>query len=284
MSSGWVKIHRKLWANPIVTRDAEFMSIWVYLLTHATHKEMPAWFSGGRIILRPGQLITGRDAIASVTHIHPSKVHRVLECFKIEQQIEQQKTSHGRLITVIKWKEYQEFEQPAEQPVNNHRTTTEQPVNTNKKVEEVENEKNEKKTTIGAAKPRGKVSNKTTVSRDSLLHVVHYFFTLKGWKQPTKPKEAIQYGRHLKDAKDLLTLCDGRTDVALRVLLKVHEMKWPSWLISTAVKHWAEIPSLKPSLKPYTPNGDPLREKDGKVYAIINGEWKHYVGSEVIWK
>ena len=64
---------------------------------------------------------------------------------KTEQQIEQQKTNKNRLITILRWKEYQGSEQQNEQQVNNKRTTSEQPVNTNKNVKKIENDKNVKK-------------------------------------------------------------------------------------------------------------------------------------------
>jgi len=38
---------------------------------------------------------------------------------KTEQQIEQQKTTKNRLITILKWDTYQQTEQPGEQQANN---------------------------------------------------------------------------------------------------------------------------------------------------------------------
>ena len=136
MNQGYVKIYRKMLENPICTKDADHMAIWMYLLLNATHQEVDVIFSGKRITLKPGQLITGRDKIAKVFHITSSKTERVLKAFssKIEQQIEQQTTPHGRLITILNWEAYQNSEQQSEQQVNNKWTTSEQQVNTNKNV------------------------------------------------------------------------------------------------------------------------------------------------------
>ena len=108
---GWISTYRKILENPIVCKDSDYFAVWMYLLLNATHKESPAIFNKKKIILKKGQLITGRKAIAEKFDISESKVQRILKTFEIEQQIEQQ--------------------------VNNKRTTTEQQVNTNKNVKNI---------------------------------------------------------------------------------------------------------------------------------------------------
>lgn len=138
MSEGFIKLHRKILDNPIICKDSDYFSIWSYLLLNATHKEYQSLFKGEKIILKPGQLITGRKVISTKFNINESKVQRVLKKLEIEQQIEQQTSNENRLITIVQWHKYQTSEQPIEQQVNNERTTDEQRVNTNK------NDKNEK--------------------------------------------------------------------------------------------------------------------------------------------
>jgi len=140
--NGWVKLHRKMLDNPIIMKDAEHLAVWMYLLLNATHAEYPALFKGKKIMLQPGQLITGRKSIASTLDVNESKVTRILNAFEIEQQIEQQTSNKNRLITVVNWDKYQLCDQLTEQQLNNNRTTTEQQVNTNKKNKNVKNEKN----------------------------------------------------------------------------------------------------------------------------------------------
>jgi len=113
--------------------------VWCYLLLNATHKERQCLFGGKNIILKPGELITGRKKIAVNNRIDKSKVERILKLFKGAQQIEQQTSNANRLISIVNWDSYQSSEQQSEQPLNNQRTTSEQPVNTNK------NDKNDKK-------------------------------------------------------------------------------------------------------------------------------------------
>lgn len=140
--NGWVKLHRKMLDNPIIMKDAEHLAVWMYLLLNATHAEYPALFKGQKIMLQPGQLITGRKSIANTLDVSESKVTRILNMFEIEQQIEQQTSNKNRIITVVNWDKYQFCDQLPEQQLNNNRTTTEQQLNTNKKVKNVKNEKN----------------------------------------------------------------------------------------------------------------------------------------------
>lgn len=133
MNEGWVKLHRSTLENPVVCKDAEHIAVWVYLLLKATHKEKEMIFSGEKITLKPGQLITGRKKISEWSKVNESKVQRILKSFENEHQIEQQTANKNRLITVVNWDKYQSTEQQFEQQVNNNRTTTEQQLNTNKK-------------------------------------------------------------------------------------------------------------------------------------------------------
>ena len=128
--AGYIKLYRSMWDNPVITKDADHIAIWVYLLTHATHKRTAVMFGGKRIFLKPGELTTGRRVLSREMQISESKVQRVLKSFEIEQQIEQRTDRQCRLISIVNWNEYQSSEQRNEQRVNNDRTTSEQRVNT----------------------------------------------------------------------------------------------------------------------------------------------------------
>ena len=139
---GYIKIYRKMLENPIVCKDADHIAIWVWLLMHAVWAPTQVMFHGEKITLHPGQLTTGRKKIASDLRVSESKVQRVLSCFESEQQIEQRTDRQCRLITIIRWDEYQQSEQPNEQQMNNDRTTSEQRVNTKKEIKNIRNNTN----------------------------------------------------------------------------------------------------------------------------------------------
>lgn len=129
MRDNWIKLHRKILDNPVVTKDADHLAIWIWLLCEASYTEHERMFGGKKITMKPGQLITGREQIAKELKVNQNKVQRVLKRFETEQQIEQQTTRYGRLISILNWSEYQSSEQQTEQQVNNKRTTSEQQVN-----------------------------------------------------------------------------------------------------------------------------------------------------------
>ena len=83
-----------------------------------------------------------RKSMASQLKISESKIYRIINDFKSEQQIEQQTSNQNSLISILNWDKYQQSEQQNEQQMNNERTTDEQPVNTNKNVKNVKNERN----------------------------------------------------------------------------------------------------------------------------------------------
>lgn len=134
---GWISLHRKLLDNPIICKDSDYLSVWIFLLLSATHKEYDSILEGKRITLKKGQLITGRKSIADKLKISESKVQRILKCFENEQQIKQQTNPRNRLVTILNWDKYQQLEQQTEQQLNNKRTTSEQQVNTNNNINNV---------------------------------------------------------------------------------------------------------------------------------------------------
>ena len=47
---GWICLYRKILENPIICKDSDYLSVWIYLLLNATHKEIPALFKGEKIM------------------------------------------------------------------------------------------------------------------------------------------------------------------------------------------------------------------------------------------
>lgn len=121
---GWIKLHRKLLDNPIVCKDSDHIAIWIYLLLNATHVNYDVLFNGERKTLLPGQLITGRKSIAEKLNISEHKVQRILKTFENAHQIAQQTTSRNRLITIVRWNDYQQVAQQNAQRMHNNCTTS----------------------------------------------------------------------------------------------------------------------------------------------------------------
>lgn len=136
MKKGWIKLHRSVFDNPIVSQSPDHLTVWIYLLTHATPHPYKALFNGKEITVKRGQLITSRKTIAECVNrgVDGSKVHRILKSFENAHQIEQQTTNKNRLITLKNWNKYQLSEQQNEHQVNIKRTSNEQQANTNREL------------------------------------------------------------------------------------------------------------------------------------------------------
>lgn len=139
---GWIKLYRST-QNKGWYKKSEYVHLWIHILMKASHKGKEFWFDGDNIKLGAGQFVTGRKILSIETGINESKVQRILKFFESEQQIEQQTSNTNRLISVLKYEQYQNSEQQIEQRVNNQRTTSEQRVNTINNDNNIKNYKND---------------------------------------------------------------------------------------------------------------------------------------------
>ena len=117
-NNGWIKLHRKLLDNPICKKP-EWAWTWIVLLLLANHEDNSFIFNGTKITVSRGQFITGRLELSKITRVKPTTLERILNYLESEHQIGQQKTNKYRLITVLKYNDYQEIGQQTD----NKRTT-----------------------------------------------------------------------------------------------------------------------------------------------------------------
>lgn len=141
-NSGWIKLHRVILDNPVVTKDSDHFFVWCYLLLNATHKPHDTMFGKERITLLPGQLVTGRKRIAKNLGVNEYKVMRILKRLENAQQITQQSKPFGTLITILNWQRYQQIAQPDAQQLHTPCTSTAQPVHTIQECKNGENGEN----------------------------------------------------------------------------------------------------------------------------------------------
>ena len=139
---GWIKVHRKLLDNPIIIKDSDYLSVWIYILLNATHKEYDTLFKGERITLQKGQLLTGILSISQKLKINKDKVQRILKSFENDKQITQQTSNRNRLISIVRWNEYQDFDKQDDKQMINKCETDDKQVITNKNVKNIKNGKN----------------------------------------------------------------------------------------------------------------------------------------------
>lgn len=111
--------------------------LWVVLLLKANHKEEKMIWNNNIIIIKEGQFITGRKELSKASGIPESTLEDILKYLENQHQIEQQKTTKYRLITIVNWKDYQKPDIKSD----NKATTKQQQADTNKNDNNVKNEK-----------------------------------------------------------------------------------------------------------------------------------------------
>ena len=138
---GFIKFHRSYLENPIITKDAEHLAVWTYILCSACFEKTEALF-GSKITLMPGQTLIKCKEIEQTLKIERHKLWRILKLFKSEQLIEQQTNNHKTLITLLIPSDCQgKNEQPSEHQVSNKRATEQEGENEKEKRSKREKEK-----------------------------------------------------------------------------------------------------------------------------------------------
>ena len=190
MTQGWIKFHREYLDNPTITKDAEHLAVWVYLLTKARFNKKEVYFSGEKIEISAGQLHITCKEIYEYLKIDRNKLTRILKSFKNEHLIEQQTNNHKTLITLARWAFYQGInEQPSEQQMSNQRATEQETEKEKEKRSKREKEK-EKELYKELKNSRSVCIGENTHERTSFLPLGKYenVFADKEWLEDFKSK------------------------------------------------------------------------------------------------
>lgn len=108
MSSGWLKLHRKIKENPIF-RDSTKLHLWVYCLVNASHTGHKTILGRREVFLQPGQFVTGRHRAATETGLTEKQVRAGLKALERLEMVKLQ-TSQGQagtIVTICNWQFYQ---------------------------------------------------------------------------------------------------------------------------------------------------------------------------------
>lgn len=148
-NKGWIKLHRKI-IDKGYYKKSQYVHLWLHLLLKANHKNEEFMWNSEIIIIKDGQFLTGRKELSQETGIPESSIEDILKIFERQHQIQQQKTTKYRIITILNWKEHQQSDIKS----NNRATTEQQQADTNKNDNNDKNEKN----IIQAAKPQADIN------------------------------------------------------------------------------------------------------------------------------
>ena len=146
---GWIKLHRKIQEKAIwQCTTPEQKVILITILLNVNH-EVNEWeWQGKQFICGPGQMVT---SLASLTEkcgkgVTIQNVRTALDKFEKYGFLTNQSTKTGRLITIVNWAFYQEFDSVSNKGSNieltKHQQTGNKEVTTNKNDKNDKNDKN----------------------------------------------------------------------------------------------------------------------------------------------
>ena len=172
--NGFIKLHRSMleweWYTDPIT-----MRVFIHLLLNASFKE--SRFMGMEV--HPGQVITGRKALAEQLEISERQVRTALKRLKSTNEVTIKTTSKFSVVTIEKWGVYQGVEskndqvndQVSDQQVTSKRPASDQQVTTSKEGKEVKEGQDYlfKRTEPRTRSDLGKLSTEERIARNKAL-------------------------------------------------------------------------------------------------------------------
>lgn len=126
---GFALIHRQFMDSRLY-RDSQAVHLWLHLILKANHTDEEVNTDIGMMIVRRGQMITGRPTLVSETFIPDNKVKSLLRTFESKGMINVE--SKGRkfsLISIVKYDDFQSQNCPTDvQRLSNTNTSKNAPL------------------------------------------------------------------------------------------------------------------------------------------------------------
>lgn len=204
-----------------------FLALWVVLLLKANHKETKMIWNGQTIIIKDGQVLTGRKELSKQTGIPETTIEGILTAMEGGSGegkgggyglIRQQKTTKYRVITILHWKNYQIGD--------NKPTTNGQQTDTNKNDN---NDKNDKKnpiaTEVALAFNFTDYLKEMEEDKGRHINVIGHYFEQKGLTFKSRAEAGSAIKRHLRPAIEVAKFTDQEIVKATNVAKKETD-KW----------------------------------------------------------
>lgn len=226
MENGWIKLHRRLLDNPMIQKP-KYLALWIVLLLKANHQDKKFMWNGNIILIKEGQMVTGRKELSKETNIPESTIEDILGFLERQHQITQVKNTQYRVITIVNWVKHQsKKEKPDNVP-----TTFRQRSDTNK------NDNNVKNTNIAT-----KVALDVFNFKDYLkgmednkgrhINVIGHYFEQKGLTFDSKEEVGSAIKRHLRAAMEVAKFTDAKIVKATDQAKKETD----KWTVETILK------------------------------------------------
>lgn len=226
---GYIKLWRCLLDNPMAQKPY-YAWLWVVLILKANHRPNKFMWNGKIIVIKEGQLITGRRKLSIETGISQSTIEDILKFLESQHQIQQQKTTKFRLITIVEWEKYQNSDSKS----NNKATTKQQQADTNKNDKNDKNISSDSKLSVedipfnGIEYITGLINNKRPD-----LQIIGKYMRFKKMQFPSKKAAEQELRRNLKPAGELAEYSPEQRKAATIKAMKMTNQ----WTLLTVCKY-----------------------------------------------
>ena len=143
MTKGWIKLHRKIFDNPILTRSRIFSDLeaWIWILTNVNHDKAQVLIGADVMEVKRGEMITSQKKLCSTFRWGNSKLRNFLKRLYKCEMILIKTTTKLTQLTVIKYDTYQSVQPKNKSVLNQNQINNKLPSNTNKNIKNLKNDK-----------------------------------------------------------------------------------------------------------------------------------------------
>lgn len=143
--SGWIKLHRCILDKAIFDNE-KLLKVFIWCLYKATHAEHEQLVGRTKVLLQPGQFITGRKKASEELNMKPSTAWDYIKLLESNNSINIKSNNKYSIISIDNWALYQSEEENSDNRHNNKSnikaTTNEHQIDTNKNDKNDKNVKN----------------------------------------------------------------------------------------------------------------------------------------------
>ena len=232
MSSGWIKLYRKLQDCWIWLDKEPFdkRSAWVDLLLTANHSDKKILFNGELITVKRGQILTSVRKLSAKWKWSVNKVYRFLKLLESDEMLQKESDKDRTLLTIVNYSIFQCCEYTNENSNGNtngnsdeytSETQTETPTNTptehKQECKEYKNDKNVKN------EKKERKGQDVYYPNDELLNnAFKEFLTMRNKiKKPLATKQALT-----RMMNKIEKLSGGDNDLAIKILNQSTDHCW----------------------------------------------------------
>ena len=122
MTDGWIALHRKIYSSSDFKNQLE-VSIFVYLLTMASHKPVQVIYRKKKLTLNRGEVSIAYRDLAKKFDISFDKVRTIIKSLIASGNINQTLHKNLSVFSIVKYSKYQDLPTNSNQTIP-HRTTT----------------------------------------------------------------------------------------------------------------------------------------------------------------